>query len=194
MNQTNAPGKTLLLVVGNLLVIFSVISLIVLIPTFVLLTPALSLGALGVLLLVAVLLSCATVIIDLIAGIMGIVNREKPEKAKVCMSLGITMISITVLNIIFTIISSDFNFFNGFWPGSSRSLYAWRCKEQERGKRCSLSGECPKYAVKRAPTGALFYHLCGVAPHHCGAFFAQKEARRNSPRPFFEVPFSIGYR
>lgn len=28
------------------------------------------------------------------------------------MSLGITMISITVLNIIFTIISSDFNFFN----------------------------------------------------------------------------------
>lgn len=112
MNQTNAPGKTLLLVVGILLVIFSVISLIVLIPTFVLLTPALSLGTLGVLLLVAVLLSCATVIIDLIAGIMGIVNREKPEKAKVCMSLGITMISITVLNIIFTIISSDFNFFN----------------------------------------------------------------------------------
>lgn len=112
MNQPNAPGKTLLLVVGILLVIFSVISLIVLIPTFVLLAPALSLGALGVLLLVAVLLSCATVIIDLIAGIMGIVNREKPEKAKVCMSLGITMISITVLNIIFTIISSDFNFFN----------------------------------------------------------------------------------
>ena len=26
------------------------------------------------------------------------------------------------------------------------------------------------------------------------SFFAQKEARRNSPRPFFEVPFSIGYR
>lgn len=112
MNQTNAPGKTLLLVVGILLVIFSAISMFAVIPAFILAIASLSLGTLGVLLLLAVLLSCASVIIDLIAGIMGIVNREKPEKAKVCMNLGITMISITVLNIIFTIISSDFNFFN----------------------------------------------------------------------------------
>ncbi len=115
MNQTYAPGKTLLLVVGILLVIFSGLSMIAVIPTLILGFASLSLGGVGFIILLAAVLACASVIIDLIAGILGIVNREKPEKAKTCMALGVTMIVIAALNILSSIGAQDFNIFSAIF-------------------------------------------------------------------------------
>ena len=78
----NAPGKNYLLVVGILLVIGGGLSMFLVIPTLLLGIASLSMGGLGMILFLAALLACATAIIDLIAGILGIVNRNKPEKAK----------------------------------------------------------------------------------------------------------------
>ena len=114
MNQTYAPGKTLLLVVGILLVIFSGLSMIAVIPTLILGFASLSLGGVGFIILLAAVLACASVIIDLIAGILGIVNREKPEKAKTCMALGVTIV-IAALNILSPIGAQDFNIFSAIF-------------------------------------------------------------------------------
>ena len=80
-STSGAPGKNYLLVTGILLVIFSVYSLFGIIPALILSLASLSLGMVGVILLLATLVASASVIINFIAGIMGIINREKPEKA-----------------------------------------------------------------------------------------------------------------
>ncbi|MBS6510597.1 MAG: hypothetical protein KH334_02755 [Clostridiales bacterium] len=110
--SSTAPGKNYLLVTGILLVIFSVYSLIGVIAALVVSLASLSLGALGVILLLSTLVASAIVIVDFIAGIMGIVNREKPEKAKTCMGLGITMLVFSCLGILSSMSSGDFNFFS----------------------------------------------------------------------------------
>ena len=43
---------------------------------------------------------------------MGITNREKPEKAKACMGLGVTMLVIAGLNLIASMSTGEFNFFS----------------------------------------------------------------------------------
>lgn len=108
--NSNAPGKNYLLVVGILLVIGGGLSMFLVIPTLLLGVASLSLGGLGVIIFLAALLACAMAIIDLIAGIVGIVNRNKPEKAKVCMGLGITMIVFAVLGFISSIGAQDVNY------------------------------------------------------------------------------------
>ena len=109
--SSTAPGKNYLLVTGILLVIFSVYSLIGVIAALVVSLASLSLGALGIILLLSTLVASAIVIVDFIAG-MGIVNREKPEKAKTCMGLGITMLVFSCLGILSSMSSGDFNFFS----------------------------------------------------------------------------------
>lgn len=106
----NAPGKNYLLVVGILLVIGGGLSMFLVIPTLLLGIASLSMGGLGMILFLAALLACATAIIDLIAGILGIVNRNKPEKAKICMGFGITMIVFAVLGFISSIGAQDVNY------------------------------------------------------------------------------------
>lgn len=111
-STSSAPGKNYLLVTGILLVIFSVYSLFGIIPALILSLASLSLGMVGVILLLATLVASASVIINFIAGIMGIINREKPEKAKACMGLGITMLVIAGLNLIASSGAGEFSFFS----------------------------------------------------------------------------------
>lgn len=108
--NSNAPGKNYLLAVGILLVIGGGLSMFLVIPTLLLGIASLSIGGLGVIIFLAALLACAMAIIDLIAGIVGIVNRNKPEKAKVCMGFGITMIVFAVLGFISSISAQDVNY------------------------------------------------------------------------------------
>lgn len=110
--SSTAPGKNYLLVTGILLVIFSVYSLIGVIGALVVSLASLSLGAIGVILLLATLVAAAIVIVDFVAGIMGILNREKLEKAKTCMGLGVAMLVIAGLNIIVSMSSGSFSFFS----------------------------------------------------------------------------------
>lgn len=122
-STSGAPGKNYLLVTGILLVIFSVYSLFGVIAALILSLASLSLGMVGVILLLATLVASASVIIDFIAGILGIVNRDKPEKAKTCMGLGITMLVIAGLNLITSMSAGEFNFFSALCSLALPILY-----------------------------------------------------------------------
>ena len=104
-SASGAPGRNYLLVTGILLVIFSVYSLFGVIAALILSLASLSLGMVGIILLLATLVASAS-------GIMGIINREKPEKAKACMGLGITMLVIAGLNLIASSSAGEFSFFS----------------------------------------------------------------------------------
>jgi peptidoglycan/LPS O-acetylase OafA/YrhL len=99
----NAPGKGLLKVTGILMVIFS--SIVLLIAIFGMIALGAMFGALGgsgaatastLLILLAILPG----IFEFVAGILGIVNANKPEKAGVCLAFGIIVIVLVILSII----------------------------------------------------------------------------------------------
>lgn len=66
---------------------------------------------------VSIIFGLIAVVVRLIAGILGVKNCEKPEKANVCLGWGIALIALEVLSFIYTIItdpSGIFNIFNIF--------------------------------------------------------------------------------
>jgi hypothetical protein len=102
----NAPGKGFLKVVGILLIIAAGVNIF----------GVISLGALGARLgipgatmILAVLVSCLLAIFQLIAGILGVKNCDKPEKAQVNFILGVLLVVGVIINQIVVMIMNNFS-------------------------------------------------------------------------------------
>ena len=64
-------------------------------------------------LMLASVLILASAVFQLIAGIMGVKNCDKPEKAQSCLVMGIIVAILSVAgNVISNVLGSDFNIFN----------------------------------------------------------------------------------
>lgn len=64
-------------------------------------------------LMLASALILASAVFQLIAGIMGVKNCDKPEKAQTCLVMGIIVAILSVAgNVISNVLGSDFNAFN----------------------------------------------------------------------------------
>ena len=97
----SAPGKGLLKVVGILFIIFGAISIIVALLGIAggLALSAIS-GILGATLIVGTIIACLGGIMEFIAGIYGVRNCDKPEKATTCVVLGIIILVLSVISLI----------------------------------------------------------------------------------------------
>lgn len=109
-------GKTILKVSGILLIIFGAIGLI---GTIISLIGASAIGAMAsamgvdtgaynVLITVSGIIAIACGAVYLVAGILGVANAAKPEKAKICMTFGIILIILEIISTIFEGIVSGF--------------------------------------------------------------------------------------
>ena len=104
----NAPGKGLLKVSGILLIIFAVIGAIGGLAVGGL---AIAAGAPGLAILM-VLSVFAGVALNLIAGILGVKNADKPEKAQVCFILGVVMVALQVISAVISIAGRTFQWYS----------------------------------------------------------------------------------
>lgn len=119
----NANGAKFLKVTGILMIVFGSIAIVSSIIAL------LGIGALNAIsdavgatsyvakdltmLYIAGFISLISSVIELVAGIMGVINAEKPEKAKTCMIWGIIVAVMCVVGCIFTTIGgSAFPFFS----------------------------------------------------------------------------------
>lgn len=106
----NTPGKTMLKVVSILMLIFSSIALIVLIISLAgsVVIASYNFG-IGFILILALIISFASVIFEFIAAIIGLKFCGTPEKAGTLYGIGIALIVIAAVNIILNICSDSFS-------------------------------------------------------------------------------------
>lgn len=103
-------GSKFLKVTGILMIVFGALALILSIVA------AIGLAALAALDLntwqytLAVILMLVSSIFELIAGIVGVKNCNKPEKAGTCMVWGIIVIALSVLSNVLTLVGNPDNF------------------------------------------------------------------------------------
>lgn len=115
-----ANGSKFLKVTGILMIIFGslaiVVSIITLIGIGALNTASDALGITSLInstqynfgmLYTAGFISLLSAVIELVAGIMGVANAEKPEKAKTCMIWGILVAVMCIVGCIFTVIGGQ---------------------------------------------------------------------------------------
>ena len=102
-------GSTLLKVTSILSIIGGTISFIAGIIAIAGLAILIAATGSGLLVLAAIFVLIAAVA-ELIAGIIGVVNCNKPEKAGVCMAFGIVVIIIALIGNILNIANNNFNF------------------------------------------------------------------------------------
>lgn len=103
-------GSSFLKVTGILMIIGGGISIIMSIAAVIGVAAILTLGGVGAGILVfACILALAGSAIELVTGIVGVVNCKKPEKATVCLVWGIV---VAVLNVVSSILSASAG--NGF--------------------------------------------------------------------------------
>ena len=107
-------GRKFLKVTGILMIIggaFGIIGGIVAMIGAGALAAVLETSAVG--LMLASVLVLASAVFQLIAGIMGVKNCDKPEKAQTCLVMGIIVAILSVAgNVISNVLGSDFNAFN----------------------------------------------------------------------------------
>ena len=107
-------GRKFLKVTGILMIIsaaFGIIGGIIALIGAGALAAVLETSAGGLMLASALILVSA--IFQLIAGIMGVKNCDKPEKAQTCLVMGIIVAILSVAgNVISNVLGSDFNAFN----------------------------------------------------------------------------------
>ena len=108
-SKMNAPGKGLLKVTGILLIIFAGINIFAVIGLGAL---AASLGVSGTIVIMAVLVSCILAALQLIAGILGVKNCGKPEKAQVNFILGILLIVGIIINQVVVMLMNNFTWWS----------------------------------------------------------------------------------
>lgn len=115
-----AKGRMMLKVVGILLIIFGAFGLL---GSIILLFSGGVLGAVGAesgldpsttaaiggLAIIAGLVALVISVIDLVAGILGVKNCAKPDKAQTCFIFGIIMIVIQIISDIIAIVMGSFN-------------------------------------------------------------------------------------
>ena len=107
-------GRKFLKVTGILMIIgggFGIIGGIVAMLGAGALAAVLETSAGGLMLASALILASA--VFQLIAGIMGVKNCDKPEKAQSCLIMGVIVAILSVAgNVISNVLGSDFNIFN----------------------------------------------------------------------------------
>lgn len=107
-------GRKFLKVTGILMIIggaFGIIGGIVAMIGAGALAAVLETSAGGLMLASALILASA--VFQLIAGIMGVKNCDKPEKAQSCLIMGVIVAILSVAgNVISNVLGSDFNIFN----------------------------------------------------------------------------------
>lgn len=107
-------GRKFLKVTGILMIIggaFGIIGGIVAMIGAGALAAVLETSAGGLMLASALILASA--VFQLIAGIMGVKNCDKPEKAQSCIVIGVIVAILSVAgNVISNVLGSDFNIFN----------------------------------------------------------------------------------
>ncbi len=107
-------GRKFLKVTGILMIIggaFGIIGGIVAMIGAGALAAVLETSAVGLMLASALILASA--VFQLIAGIMGVKNCDKPEKAQSCIVIGVIVAILSVVgNVISNVLGSDFNIFN----------------------------------------------------------------------------------
>ena len=107
-------GRKFLKVTGILMIIgaaFGIIGGIIAMIGVGALAAVLETSAVG--LMLASVLVLASAVFQLIAGIMGVKNCDKPEKAQACLVMGIIVAILSVAgNVTSNILGSDFNVFN----------------------------------------------------------------------------------
>ena len=107
-------GRKFLKVTGILMIIgaaFGIIGGIIAMIGVGALAAVLETSAVG--LMLASVLVLASAVFQLIAGIMGVKNCDKPEKAQACLVMGIIVAILSVAgNVISNVLGSDFNAFN----------------------------------------------------------------------------------
>ena len=107
-------GRKFLKVTGILMIIgaaFGIIGGIIAMIGAGALAAVLETSAVGLMLASALILASA--VFQLIAGIMGVKNCDKPEKAQACLVMGIIVAILSVAgNVISIVLGSDFNVFN----------------------------------------------------------------------------------
>ena len=107
-------GRKFLKVTGILMIIgaaFGIIGGIIAMIGVGALAAVLETSAVG--LMLAGVLVLASAVFQLIAGIMGVKNCDKPEKAQACLVMGIIVAILSVAgNVTSNVLGSDFNVFN----------------------------------------------------------------------------------
>ena len=107
-------GRKFLKVTGILMIIgaaFGIIGGIIAMIGVGALAAVLETSAVG--LMLASVLVLASAVFQLIAGIMGVKNCDKPEKAQSCMVIGVIVAILSVAgNVISNVLGSDFNIIN----------------------------------------------------------------------------------
>ena len=107
-------GRKFLKVTGILMIIsaaFGIIGGIIALIGAGALAAVLETSAGGLMLASALILASA--VFQLIAGIMGVKNCDKPEKAQSCLVMGVIVAILSVAgNVISNVLGSDFNIFN----------------------------------------------------------------------------------
>lgn len=139
MNQQSA--SKMLQVTGILLIIGGAIStlasIVALFASLAVSTATTALAgsagaAVGGILIFAVVIALLVSVAELVAGILGAVNHNKPEKAQSCFIFGIILVALGVLSIILNISSDSFNFMNVISSLALPVLYtigAYFCKK-----------------------------------------------------------------
>lgn len=103
-------GSKMLKVTGILMIIFGSIALI---GSFITMGSISVLGALGAstgLLWISAILSLVGTVAEFVAGILGVVNWNKPDKAGVCIAFGVVIAALTVVSFIFSMIAYSESF------------------------------------------------------------------------------------
>lgn len=107
MNMTKPKGAGFLKVTGILMIIGGGISLIAAIVALLGIATLALLGASSALLYAAGILALASAVAELVTGILGVVNANRPEKAGLCMAWGIVVAALCVLGCILTVAGGD---------------------------------------------------------------------------------------
>ena len=108
--EEKKSGAGFLKVVGILMIIFGAIALVV--SLIAVAGMSVIEAAIGSeidtgMLWIGVILSVVSAAMEMVAGIVGVVNAKKPEKAKTCLVFGILVAILTVAGCIFTVASGE---------------------------------------------------------------------------------------
>lgn len=150
----NAPGKSLLKVCGILMVIFAAIGLVVTVMGFIgysvmdnpEVQQAMEQAALqsGTAVasksetLISLLLSALAVVLEMAAGILGIRNCNRPDKAQSCFIMGVIIIAYQLVNAVYATIVGGFSIPSTIIGLILPVLYVWGAL---KNKQVSLQNE-----------------------------------------------------
>lgn len=137
----NAPGKSLLKVCGILMIIFAAIALVVVVIGFIgysvmdnpEVKQAMEQAALqtGTAVasksdtLISLLISTLAVVLEMAAGILGIRNCNRPDKAQSCFIMGVIIIGYQLANAIYATIAGSFSIITTIIGLILPVLYVW---------------------------------------------------------------------